>query len=237
MTPEPTSATGTESMTQSASAEQVAQYLHDNPGFFDAHAELLASITVPHPHGGRAVSLVERQVDLLREKNRALELRLAELLRIGQENDAIADRLQRLTRDLLRTRDLRQLPDVLLSGLGEGFAVPQVALRVWGLDDAYGDLPCAAGVDADVRALADGMRQPYCGPNGELKAATWLPGGGAQTRSIALMAMRVGAAPQAFGLLVLGSPDPARFAAGMGTAFLERIAETGSAALSRLLPA
>lgn len=237
MTPDPSPATGNEPMTQSASAEQVAQYLHDNPGFFDAHADLLASITVPHPHGGRAVSLVERQVDLLREKNKALELRLVELLRIGQENDAIADRLQRLTRELLRARELERLPKLLLAGMGEGFAVPQVALRLWGLDEAYRGLDCAAEVDPDARALADGLRQPYCGPNGELRPATWLPGGGAQTRSIALLAMRVGAAPHAFGLLVLGSPDPARFAPGMGTAFLERIAETCSAALSRLLPA
>lgn len=223
-------------MTPPASAEQVAQYLHDNPGFFDAHADLLASITVPHPHGGRAVSLVERQVDLLREKNKALEMRLAELVRIGQENDAIVDRLQRLTRELLRTRDLRTLPDVLVAGMTDGFAVPQAALRLWNLDAAYHDLPQASAVEAGVHTLADGMRTPYCGPNGELKAATWLPGGGAQTRSIALLPMRVGAAPQAFGLLVLGSPDATRFAAGMGTAFLERIAETASAALSRLLP-
>jgi uncharacterized protein YigA (DUF484 family) len=221
-------------MTPPASAEQVARYLHDNPGFFDAHPELLASITVPHAHGGRAVSLVERQVDLLREKNKALEMRLAELLRIGQENDAIAGRLQKLTRDLLRARDVRQLPELLVESMTEGFAVPQVALRLWAIDEAHRTLPYAAAAEADVVTLTDSIRQPYCGANAELKVAMWLPGGGAQTRSIALLPMRVGAAPEAFGLLVLGSPDPGRFAPDMGTAFLERIAEIGSAALSRL---
>ncbi|MEI7446792.1 MAG: DUF484 family protein [Burkholderiales bacterium] len=223
-------------MTAPASAEQVAQYLRENPGFFDANAELLASITVPHPHGGRAVSLVERQVDLLRDKNKALEMRLAELLRIGQENDAISAKLQRWTRELLRVRDVRALPDRVVEGMGTEFSVPQVALRVWRVDAAHADLPAAAEVEPEVHALADSVVQPYCGPNADFRAATWLPGGGAQTRSIALLPLRVGAAPQAFGLLVLGSPDPARFQTGMGTAFLERIAEIASAALSRLLP-
>lgn len=224
-------------MTSPTSADQVAQYLQDNPGFFDAHPELLASITVPHPHGGRAVSLVERQVDLLREKNKALEMRVAEMLRNGQENDAIADRLARWTRDLLRARDPSTLPDVVVNGMAAGFSVPQVALRLWRIDATWGALPVATEVEPEVIALADSVKQPYCGPNADFRAATWLPGGGAQTRSIALLPMRVGAAPEAFGLLVLGSPDAARFQAGMGTAFLERIAEIGSAALSRLLAA
>jgi uncharacterized protein len=222
-------------MTSPTSADQVAQYLSENPGFFDAHGELLASITVPHGHGGRTVSLVERQVDLLREKNKGLELRLAELLRIGQENDAISGKLQRWTRDLLRTRDVRDLPAVVVDGMTEGFSVPQVALRLWRLDPAHVGLPVSAEVEPEVRTLADSIRLPYCGANADFKAATWLPGGGAQTRSIALLPMRVGAAPEAFGLLVLGSSDASRFQAGLGTAFLERIAEIGSASLSRLL--
>lgn len=221
-------------MTPPASTEQVARYLHDNPGFFDSHPELLTSITVPHAPGGRAVSLVERQVDLLREKNKALEMRLADLLRNGQENDAIAGKLQKLTRDLLRTRDVHQLPGLLVESMAEGFAVPQVALRLWRVAEAHRALPFATEVEPDVASLADSIRLPYCGANAELKVAMWLPGGGSQTRSIALLPMRVGAAPEAFGLLVLGSPDPGRFSPDMGTAFLERISEIGSAALSRL---
>jgi len=236
MNPEPTLAPdlGNESMSPPSSAEQVARFLHDHPEFFDAHPDLLASITVPHAHGGRAVSLVERQVDLLREKNKALEMRLADLLRIGQENDAIAARLQTLTRDLLRARELRELPALLVSGMSDGFSVPQVALRLWDIHESHRSLPFAAEVEPEVIALANSIRQPYCGANAELRVAMWLPGGGMQTRSIALLPMRVGLAPEAFGLLVLGSPDPGRFAPEMGIAFLERIAEIGSAALSRL---
>jgi uncharacterized protein len=222
-------------MSASFSHEQVAQYLRENPGFFDLHADMLAAITVPHPHGGRAVSLVERQVDILRDKNKALELRLADLLRIGQENDAISERLHRWTRDLLRARDPAQLPAVAIDGIGAAFTVPQVALRLWRVDGAYRGLSFAQDVEPEMVALADSIKQPYCGPNADFKAATWLPGGGADTRSIALLPLRVGFAPESFGLLVMGSPDPDRFQTGMGTAYLERIAELASAALSKLV--
>ena len=63
---------------------QVADWLLENPAFFDQHADLLSEVRIRHPHGGRAISLVERQVLVLRERNRALETRMAELIRIGQ---------------------------------------------------------------------------------------------------------------------------------------------------------
>jgi uncharacterized protein len=221
-------------MTATLNHEQVAQYLRDNPGFFDLHAELLSGITVQHAHGGRAISLVERQVEVLRERHKALEMRFAELMRAGQENEAIAARLQRWTRDLLRTRAESALPALVVDGLGTAFSVPQVALRLWRIADAHKDQAFAEPVDDGVVRLADGFKQPYCGPNADFKPAAWLPGGGADTRSIALLPLRVGLAPESFGLLVLGSPDPDRFQAALGTAFLERIAELASAALSRL---
>jgi uncharacterized protein YigA (DUF484 family) len=221
-------------MTEPLEAGAIAQYLKDHPDFFEGHPDLLASITLPHRHGTRAVSLVERQVDVLRDKIRGLELKFAELVRNGRENEAIADKMQRWSRDLLRERDPRELPSRVTGGLAAAFDVPQVALRVWGLPDELAGLPCATPVEADVTALADSMRTPFCGKNADFQPARWLPGEGAQTGSIALLPLRVGAAPQAFGLLVLGSPDPGRFEAGMGTTFLERIAEVASASLSRL---
>ena len=219
----------------SCDADDVAHYLHENPDFFESHVELLASITVPHPHGGRAISLQERQLEVLREKLRAHELRLAELLRIGEENDAIAKKLQRWTRQLLLATEPAQLPDIVVDGLHGIFSVPQVAMRIWGLRDAYSGLECARPVPVDVITLANSMKQPFCGRNSDFQAATWLPEGGADTRSIALLPLRKGVDPNAYGLIVLGSADPDRFASGMGTAFLERIGDTASAALSRLV--
>ncbi|MCM5571662.1 DUF484 family protein [Burkholderiaceae bacterium FT117] len=215
-------------------ADEVARYLHDHPEFFEQHAELLGTITLPHPHGGRAISLQERQLEVLRERHRLLELKLAELIRIGEENDAIGARLQKWTRQLLLAGDPDQLPDLVVDGLGTIFSVPQVALRLWGLRDQWAGLECAQPVPVDVITLTNSMTQPFCGPNSDFQAATWLPDGGRETRSIALLPLRKGVDPKAFGLLVLGSADPDRFRSGMGTAYLERIGEMASAALSRL---
>ena len=216
-------------------ADDVARYLRDNPDFFTEHVDLLASISLPHPHGGRAISLQERQLEVLRERHRALELKLAELLRLGEENDAIGAKVQKWTRDLLLAAEPAQLPEIVSGGLAENFSVPQVAMRLWGLREDFEGAEFAQPVASDVLTLASSMVQPYCGPNSDFQAATWLPDGGRDTRSIALLPLRKGRDPKAFGLLVLGSADADRFTSAMGTAWLERIAETASAALSRLV--
>src|SRR2546430_12406186 len=77
-------------------ADDVARYLRENPEFFESYADMLAEITVPHPHGGRAIPLSDRQMLGLREKSRELELRLTELLQIGGMNDAIGGNIHRL---------------------------------------------------------------------------------------------------------------------------------------------
>ena len=118
----------------------MARYLRDHPEFFEQHPDLLASITVPHPHGGRAISLHERQLEVLREKIRVIERKLADLIRIGQENDAIGDKLLRWTRQLLLIKDAAHCPTAVIDGLRRLFAVPQVTLRLWGLREAYLDL-------------------------------------------------------------------------------------------------
>jgi uncharacterized protein YigA (DUF484 family) len=229
--------------------EMIADWLHANPDFFDRHADVLSEVKLRQPHGGRAISLVERQVLVLRERNKALESRMAELIRIGQDNDGIGRRLQQLTADLLQATDAARLPSLLVAGLQHGFAVPQVAIRLWGIDGV--DAPFGEEVSPEIRRRIDELAKPYCGPNSYPEAAAWLPAGGESTASMAMLALRRPSAPEratqgpqplvatvgdAFGLVVLGSDDAARFQAGMGTAFLERIAEIASASLSRLLP-
>jgi uncharacterized protein YigA (DUF484 family) len=224
---------------------QVAGWLKQHPDFFDSHEDLLASFRIRHPQGGKTISLVERQVLVLRERNKALEARMSDLIRIGQENDAIGARLQALTQDLLRTREPANLPAALLEGLQAGFGVPQVAIRLWGIQGV--GAPFDDAVSPGLQRRAGDLRQPYCGPNSFPEAAAWLPQAGAETGSMALLALRgtrpagesaaraVAGVGDVFGLLVLGSPDAARFQAGMGTAFLERIAAIASGSLSRLL--
>ena len=112
-------------------AQDIAQYLADHPDFFDQHPELLSAMQLPHPHNGQAISLVERQSLMLRERIRALELKIAEMVRHGQENDAIADKLVRWSRALLLEADPAALPATLIAELKREFDVPYAGLRLW----------------------------------------------------------------------------------------------------------
>ena len=91
----------------SLAEEQIGEYLVAHPEFFERHPGVLARLRLPHQRGSAAVSLVERQVLVLREKHEALEHKLHELIENGRANDAITDRVHRLTRRLLRARDLK----------------------------------------------------------------------------------------------------------------------------------
>jgi hypothetical protein len=213
----------------------IANYLANTPGFFERHAELLASIQLTSPHGQRAVSLQERQMEMLREKIKGLEFKIIEMIRNGQENMAIADRLHRWMRAILTTTAPSQLPGVLVDELKHEFLIPQAAVRLWTVAEAYAPMPFAQRVSEDVKSFASSLTLPYCGLNSGFEAAGWLEDPGT-VMSLALIPLRHGSADQAFGLLVLGSPDPTRYTAEMGTEFLMRIGEIAGAALSRLLP-
>jgi uncharacterized protein YigA (DUF484 family) len=224
------SPTGVQGITEA----DIANYLANTPGFFERHAELLSSIQLSSPHGTRAVSLQERQMDMLREKHKGLEQKIMEMIRHGQENVAIADRLHRYTRALMLTADAADLPDVVVHELMKQFLIPQAGIRVWGAASEHAALPFAREVSPDARSFASSLTLPYCGANSGFEAASWLEDA-PTVASLALIPLRHGATTDAFGLLVLGSPDPTRFAADMGTEFLMRIGEIASASLSRLI--
>ncbi len=216
--------------------DDIANYLANAPDFFERHAQLLGGIQLTSPHGNRAVSLQERQAEMLREKIKALEHRIMDMVRNGSENMIIADRMQRWAAQLLQVRSGRSLPSTIAVGVRSQFMVPQVALKVWDVSTRYGSETFAEGVSADAKAFASSLTQPYCGVNSGFEAVNWLDDT-AMAMSVALIPLREGpitAPAPAFGMLVLASPDPQRFTSGMGTDFLERIAELSSAALSRL---
>ncbi len=112
--------------------DEIARFLRTHPQFFDQHPDLLESIHVPHPYGGRAIPLSERQTVALREKARLLEAKLAEILKYAEENEAIGEKVHRLSVALAGARDFASLAHSLYFHLREDFAVPHVALRVWG---------------------------------------------------------------------------------------------------------
>ena len=225
---------------QGITEQDIAEYLVHTPGFFERHAELLGSIQLTSPHGQRAVSLQERQMEMLRERIKGLEMKIMEMIRHGQENVAIAERLHRWTRTILLTAEAAALPGRLLAELQHQFLIPQAALRLWGVQAALGEADFARGVSADVRSFAASLSVPYCGVNAGFEAAGWLDPA-ATVASVAMIPLRDGVADRGadgaaatFGLLVLGSPDPTRYSADMGTEFLARMGEIASAGLARL---
>jgi len=221
--------------TQGITEDDIANFLANTPGFFERHAELLGAVQLTSPHGQRAVSLQERQMEMLRDKVKGLEGKIIEMIRNGQDNLALADKLHRWTRSLLVTRSAAELPEVLVAGLMHEFMIPQAAVRVWRAAEEYAALPCARAVDDDVKSFASSLSVPYCGVNAGFEAAQWLSDP-STVLSLALIPLREAAAAPAFGLLVLGSPDPTRYSADMGTDFLVRVGDVASAALSQILP-
>lgn len=173
-------------------------------------------------------------MEVLREKIKTLEMRLASFMRATQENDAIAEKFQAWTRSLLFARNDVDLPHLLTNGLQTIFSVPQATLRIWGVAEEFSHTWFSAEVSADAHLFANGLSNPFCGPNNDFEAGSWLDDA-ASIRSIAMLPLRINATRDAFGLLVLGSPDPGRFTADMATDFLVKIGATTSAALTCLL--
>lgn len=213
-------------------ADEIARYLQDHPGFFEEYADLLAQLCIPHPHGGRTISITERQILTLREKAKQLESKLGELIRFGEENDAIGEKVHRLATALAGARDFAAVRRVLLTHLGEDFAVPHVAFRLWNLP-VQADAAEFGAVSEQTRIFAAGLAHPFCGANAGFEAAAWFGEAGAHVRSLALVALRREA--ETVGLLALGSEDVQRFYPEMGTLYLGHIGDLASAALLRTL--
>ncbi len=200
-------------------SEDVAEYLQNHHEFFADHAELLAQITLPHPHGGRTISLSERQLLTLRDRVKELEKKLHELLEIGKENDALQHKVHEFVVALFAARDLPTLLEMTPHLLRDIFAVPHVALQLWQ------DHPPSA----ETLAFADTQTHPVCTHQAATGTAAWFGERGAQLHSFAYLPLHAGHVT--VGMLVLASEDAQRFYPEMGTVFLQRIADVVSAAL------
>ena len=212
--------------------DDIADYLVNTPDFFERHASLLATVQLTHPQGHRAVGLQERQAQMLRDKIKGLEHRIMDMIRHGNENMILTDKLHRWSCDLL-VAPPDHLVESAVDNIRELFQVPQVTLRLWGVGEAHSQAAYAQGVTEAVRELAASLDTPYVGPNTGYEAVQWLAEP-AQAASLALLALRAAPGQAPFGLLVLASPDGQRFNSQMGTDLLERLAELAGAALSVL---
>ncbi len=218
-------------MTALLDSNDVAQYLADHPHFFEEHAGLLGMVKLSSPLTGKTVSLQERQMEVMRDKYKALELHMAQLIHTAEGNATIASRFHAWTAAMLRQRAPAEMPRTLVDALATSFHVPQVTLRLWQVADAYQDSWFTRDVSDDARIFAGSLGAPYCGGNNDFAAVRWLPEADS-VQSTVILPIKDGATT--FGLLILGSPDPERFSSQMATDFLVHIGDLASAALAAL---
>ncbi len=214
--------------------ESVAAYLQRNPEFFERHTALLARLRLPHSHGGSTISLVERQIEVLREKQAGLESKLAELVRVARANDAIAERLHRFTRRLLRGVPRAEAVAHIEAGLREDFDAFNAALVLVGMPPDPSLPAFVRTVNADDPQLKSfeslfQSGKPRCGQARDSQREFLFGPEGLEMGSLALVPL---GDRGAVGLLALGSADRDRFHPGMSTEFLGRLADLITDALS-----
>ena len=214
-------------------ADEVAEFLERNPGFFENHVELLMNLQIPHPHGGRAVSIGERQLVAVREKAKLLEDKLHELIQFGEENDVVGEKVHRLACRLIEAPSLDAALDTLYLDLLDHFAVPHVAVRLWNVAEENPDTKEFAPVAAEMREFVEKMAAPYCGHHAVYESQAWFGEAAAHLKSFALV--RLARDGTTFGVVALGSEDPKRFYPEMGTLHLARIGELVSHAMWRFV--
>ncbi len=210
-------------------SEDVAAYLKQHPEFFEQYAEMMAEIHIPHPHGGRTIPISERQILTLREKSKQLESKLREVIQFGEENDAISERIHRITLALLGATDIAAAVHATEFNLHEDFSVPHVALRVW---RGAGDLPVFQPSSEATRGFAADLAHPHCCAQAAADTAELFGESAPLLKSFAYVRLHDG---ETFGLLGLASEDAHRFYPEMGTIFLSRLGDIVAAALARHL--
>jgi len=214
----------------------VAAFLAQHPDFFDRHATLLAALRLPHVRGdATTVSLVERQVDVLRERIRESELRLKTLVDNGHANDALAEKIHRLACRLVHARDARLRLATIEASLREDFGAREFVLVLARRDAALAvvDARCLRFVSADDPGLKSfdslfSSGKPRCGRMRDSQRDFLFPSADIAIGSVALVPLGPGGAQ---GLLAIASPDVDHFNPTMSTEFLARIGELVAIAL------
>lgn len=214
--------------------ESVASYLQHNPEFFERHQALLARLRLPHVRGGSTISLVERQIEVLREKHAALEGKLAEFVQVARGNDAIAEKLHRFTRRLVGARSHAESISRIESSLREDFDAFHAVLVLIGDDDDFGMPRFVRPLRADDPNLKSfetlfASGKPRCGQARDSQREFLFGSDANDIGSIALVPL---GEHGSIGLLAIGSTDRDRFHPGMSTEFLARMGDLIADALN-----
>jgi uncharacterized protein YigA (DUF484 family) len=210
-----------------AEEESIASYLQRHPEFFERHQAVLARLKLPHARGGSTISLVERQIEVLREKQAGLEGKLAELVRVARANDAIAERLHRFTRRLLRAVPRGEAIARIEAGLREDFDAFHAALVLIGAQPepaAPRFVRTVAAGDPNLKSFESLFAggKPRCGQARDSQREFLFGPEGLEMGSVALVPL---GEKGSVGLLALGSADRDRFHPGMSTEFLAHMAQ------------
>ncbi len=214
--------------TTESEEETVARYLQHNPDFFERHQPLLARLRLPHVRTGSTISLVERQVEVLREKQTAVEQKLAEFVKVARANDAIGEKVHRFTRRVLRAPTREAVLVQVEASLREDFDAFHSTLLLIGIpapDESSQNFlrtlpPDHAGLKSFETLFASG--KPRCGQVRDSQRELLF---GADANDIGSVALVPLGDKGSLGLLALGSTDRDRFHPGMSTEFLGRMAE------------
>ncbi len=214
--------------------ESIATYLQHNPDFFERHQVLLARLRLPHVRGGSTISLVERQIEVLREKHASLEGKLAELVQVARGNDAIAEKLHRFTRRLLGAASREEAIARIETSLREDFDAFHGVLVLIGEPGKSTEqrfVRYIRGDDPNLKSFETlfASGKPRCGQARDSQREFLFGSDANDIGSIALVPL---GERGAVGLLAIGSTDRDRFHPGMSTEFLARMGELIADSLS-----
>lgn len=222
------------------SEDLVANFLERHPNFFDRHSATLAKLNLPHARGTATISLVERQVQVLRDKNEKLESRLRELIGVARDNDVLVSKIHRLACRLIRARNGAALMEALETSLREDFGASEwLLLLARTKDSAIASLshrhlrviePTAPELKMFETLFESG--RPRCGQIRDSQRDFLFGPGTVEVGSAALVPL--GSLPSAAGVLAIGSPDAERFHPTMSTEFLARIGDLVSEGVTTL---
>ena len=210
----------------SLTAEDIESYLRKNPDFFLVRPELLAELVIPH-RSGEAVSLVEKQVKVLREQNEQARKRLHELIEIAKLNEDLAHRMHHLVLTLIDAADPEEVFKTLYENLKRNFRAEKVAIRLFAQPAGSEFLTLAefVGKEAGTSGLFGTLiekRLPTIGtPDTQQQAFLFGPDG-AEITSVVLVPLR---GSDWAGVMAIGSSDPDRFQKGMGVELLANLGE------------
>ena len=220
-------------LTEPVSEDSIADYLKSHPDFFERHAPLVLGLKLPHRVGGATISLVERQVSLLRTRNSQLERQLKDLVAVAKQNDVLVEKIHQLCLKLMRAPTLLQRLERLETGLREDFAAERAVLVLFPAAPAEavrdGFVRRANPDDADVRPFAAFLRaaKPRCGPLRD-RQKNIFDHDADVVSSAALVPL---GAESRLGFLIIGSRDPDHFHPGKRMDFLARLGEVLSVAI------